>query len=480
MEAVTSLTKSLLHGLTMEPILVLFEKRDMHIAVAKESMERINKEGIELLKRNLELFKKNIAEIEPIAKEWLDWLREIHKKDLKSTSDRELVDFSLKYRAFYKEVYGRYFVVLVLEQPLTKHLQNVLEERCAKDAASAFTILTSSYDAMHTRQEEKERLQIAMQIKKNKEWNDIFLKETKEIEEAVGKDNELLALIEKHLERWFWITRDYEDPVLTKNDVLEKIKETLNAHDVEKKAHEAEHEQQGIERKIVEKEKELQLSEEERRFFAIMREGITLKELRKKIVSQSLYYFDAVIEEISQRTNLPLHLVRMLLPHDFEAVIIEKKDKREDIEKRYNKCVVGCEEGEYSLFQNEEAEQLFTTARKVNKDVKELKGLSGAAGVARGPARIVLHPSDFHKVQEGDIMITVQAVPSFIKPLMLCKGIVADGGSGITSHPATLAREVGIPCVVQTKIATEIIKDGDMVEVDGNNGFMRILKKRYG
>ncbi|MEK6921035.1 MAG: hypothetical protein AABX82_04080, partial [Nanoarchaeota archaeon] len=47
-------------------------------------------------------------------------------------------------------------------------------------------------------------------------------------------------------------------------------------------------------------------------------------------------------------------------------------------------------------------------------DVKELKGLSGAAGIAQGPARIVRHPSDFHKVQKGDIMITVQAVPSFI------------------------------------------------------------------
>jgi cell division protein FtsZ len=54
MEAVTSLTKELLNGLTMEPILLLFEKRDMHIAVAKESMERINKEGIEQLKNKVD------------------------------------------------------------------------------------------------------------------------------------------------------------------------------------------------------------------------------------------------------------------------------------------------------------------------------------------------------------------------------------------------------------------------------------------
>ena len=165
----------------------------------------------------------------------------------------------------------------------------------------------------------------------------------------------------------------------------------------------------------------------------------------------------------------------MLLPHDLEAAITNKENRKEQIEKRYNKCVVACKEGSYTLFENEEAEELFAAARKVNKNVKELKGLSGAAGIAPRPARIILHPSDFHKVQEGDIMITVQAVPSFIHTLRKCKGIVADGGSGITSHPATLAREVGIPCVVQTKIATEIIKDGDIVEVDGNTGFVRIL-----
>ena len=82
MESVTSITKKLLNGLTMEPILLLFEKRDMYIAVAKESMDRINKEGIEEIKKNPTLFRQNIAAIEPIAEEWLQWLKETQKRDL--------------------------------------------------------------------------------------------------------------------------------------------------------------------------------------------------------------------------------------------------------------------------------------------------------------------------------------------------------------------------------------------------------------
>ena len=54
--------------------------------------------------------------------------------------------------------------------------------------------------------------------------------------------------------------------------------------------------------------------------------------------------------------------------------------------------------------------------------------------------------------------------------------IVTNEG-GITSHAAILAREYNIPCIVGTKIATQILKDGDMVEVDANSGLVRILKK---
>ena len=181
----------------------------------------------------------------------------------------------------------------MLEQPLTKYLQMLLEKKA--NAAEAFTTLTFTYNAMHTKQEQKERLRIAAQIKNNLTWNELFSKESKLIEETITKEEELNAHIEKHTQRWFWITRDYEDPVLTKKDVIEKIKETLKEEDVETKADKAEKEKHEVEKRIIEKETELQLNEEEKRFFAIMREGITLKELRKKLVSQSLYYFDHVI-----------------------------------------------------------------------------------------------------------------------------------------------------------------------------------------
>ena len=54
--------------------------------------------------------------------------------------------------------------------------------------------------------------------------------------------------------------------------------------------------------------------------------------------------------------------------------------------------------------------------------------------------------------------------------------IITDAG-GLTSHAAIVSRELGIPCIVGTKIATQVLKDGDLVEVDAEKGIVKILKK---
>ncbi len=58
--------------------------------------------------------------------------------------------------------------------------------------------------------------------------------------------------------------------------------------------------------------------------------------------------------------------------------------------------------------------------------------------------------------------------------MIKCAGIVTDEG-GLISHAAIVARELQKPCIIGTKIATQILMDGDMVEVDANNGIVRKL-----
>ena len=103
----------------------------------------------------------------------------------------------------------------------------------------------------------------------------------------------------------------------------------------------------------------------------------------------------------------------------------------------------------------------------------EFSGMAVSPGKAQGPVKIVMNPDECSKVEKGDVIVSVQVVPSFSTAIIKASAIVCDGGHGITSHPATLAREAGIPCVIQTRFARDVLKDGDMVEVDGYAGVVK-------
>lgn len=110
-----------------------------------------------------------------------------------------------------------------------------------------------------------------------------------------------------------------------------------------------------------------------------------------------------------------------------------------------------------------------------HKKVDEFKGSIGSKGYARGVVAIVLKPSDQAKVMPGMVLVAPETTPDYIPSMGKAAAFVTDQG-GITSHAAIVAREMRKPCIIGTKIATQVLKDGDMVEVDADNGVVRIIK----
>lgn len=99
-----------------------------------------------------------------------------------------------------------------------------------------------------------------------------------------------------------------------------------------------------------------------------------------------------------------------------------------------------------------------------------LTGIPASQGTARGRARVLDVPAEGQILEEGDILVTVVTDPmSFVDIIDNAAALVTDLG-GITSHPAILARELGIPCVVGTKTGTQTIQEGMTIEVDGSAG----------
>lgn len=102
-------------------------------------------------------------------------------------------------------------------------------------------------------------------------------------------------------------------------------------------------------------------------------------------------------------------------------------------------------------------------------DTHVIRGLAASGGVYEGPARRVAGADDFDRILKGDVLLTESTTEAFNILLPLLGAIVTDSG-GLLSHSAIVAREYGIPGVVGTREATQLIADGALVRVDGDAG----------
>ncbi|EKE05955.1 MAG: hypothetical protein ACD_19C00140G0022 [uncultured bacterium] len=98
-----------------------------------------------------------------------------------------------------------------------------------------------------------------------------------------------------------------------------------------------------------------------------------------------------------------------------------------------------------------------------------LKGISASPGLGTGVVRILRSPKEIDKIKTGDILVAPMTSPDYVPAMKKAAAIVTNEG-GMTSHAAIVSREMGIPCVVGTKTGTKVLKDGDIVTVNGTTG----------
>lgn len=150
-----------------------------------------------------------------------------------------------------------------------------------------------------------------------------------------------------------------------------------------------------------------------------------------------------------------------------------------EIDKRKKAHVLSITNGEINLIAGDEALAFIKLLNeedksKVGNNVKEILGKPASPGKVTGKARICPSASDSHIVEEGDILVCSMTTPDYVPAMKKAGAIVTDEG-GLLCHAAIISRELGKPCVIATKIATKALKDGDLVEVDADNGIVRKL-----
>ncbi|MFO0563649.1 MAG: PEP/pyruvate-binding domain-containing protein [Polyangiales bacterium] len=106
-----------------------------------------------------------------------------------------------------------------------------------------------------------------------------------------------------------------------------------------------------------------------------------------------------------------------------------------------------------------------------------LRGIAASGGAVRGRARIVRDPAHGSALQPGEILVVRVADVGWTPLFLTAAGVVTELG-GALSHASLVAREYGVPAVVNVERATSILRDGQLVEVDGDGGVVRVLEER--
>ncbi|WP_182379403.1 PEP-utilizing enzyme [Nocardioides sp. WS12] len=102
-----------------------------------------------------------------------------------------------------------------------------------------------------------------------------------------------------------------------------------------------------------------------------------------------------------------------------------------------------------------------------------LRGIAASTGVVEGPARVVVDPV-IDELEPGEILVCRTTDPSWASTFMLAAGAVIEVGSAL-SHGAILARELGVPCVINVADATTRLKTGDIIRIDGRTGDIAVI-----
>jgi len=155
------------------------------------------------------------------------------------------------------------------------------------------------------------------------------------------------------------------------------------------------------------------------------------------------------------------------------------EEERTNIGSRVNGCaIVNGSLVAHDEMENTLSEEHLNLERPGEPEVFNgtLTGTTAHKGVARGSVRIIQEKACIGDIEDGEVLVTHMTGPQFLPAMKKAAAIVTDEG-GVTCHAAIVSRELKKPCVIGTKIATQVLKDGDMVEVDAERGVVTIIEK---
>jgi phosphoenolpyruvate synthase/pyruvate phosphate dikinase len=469
--------------------LSIYEYPQLKIYFYSEEFKQLSKEILSRLVDDPNFGIKDVNEVIDRVNLFLTFSDELEKTNFASFSDKQLLLLLKKCHSNYESVHLLGWVGNTSDMPdmlFTKHLLFVLRERIRKKGSlinpqSAFSKLTTPREDSFMQMEHEALLQILIEIDKNPNLRKIFsdLEPRHILDKIEGKF--VHKEISLHAKKYGWLGYGFVGPgwdetyfvgilssLLRQKVVPEKLIEEIKKNKVDLTIEQE---------KII---KSLELDAKEMGLFEAARGFVFTKGLRKDAMFKFFSKMELLYREISRRTHLSITDIRFCFPHEFEKLFSSDSDFYKLLQERqkFSLCESIGAYAEDTYLVGKDAKKYIENISFEKEDSAQISVLTGTCacpGRVRGKVKIINTAKEMIKMEKGDVLVSIATSPDLVVAMKKASAIVTDMG-GITSHAAIVSRELNIPCVVGTKLATKALKDNTLVDVDATHGVVKIVE----
>jgi len=436
------------------------------------------------IKRDKKFITQHLKKCLQNGKDLVDLSEKIKKSKLSQKTNKEVLKIFLEYWEKFREtiIHAMPIVGRVLSEILiNEYLWKKLSRKEVKNLGYFLNLLSIPQEFTLMKKDEIGLLKLVLKISKRPKTARLFLK--KKFKELIKKlpllGPEIDKLIGQHLAKYGYLYMGFDGKPKNKNDYLKELAITLKRGDYQKTLKNIERQQKEVRLKQKILIKRLKFSPEAEKLVKNLQECAYFQTYSDNMASLAIYNVQNLYQEIARRMGLKTKEAKFLIPPEIKYLL--EKNKKADpklIKKRKICTLFFLKDGGFEIIEGKRAKEKAGNLLKAIPATrkKEARGIPASWGKAIGRVKVILriNKKEIKKFRKGNILITSMTSVDFVPLMRKAKAVVTDEG-GLTSHAAIISREFGIPCVIGTKVATKVFHDGQKVEVDADEGRIRIL-----
>ncbi len=453
-----------------------------------DDLEKGLQKILKKVKEDKEYLKWLINKDEELRKAHEKIIKRLEKTDITALSFTEAIKQYQEFSASYRKAIAISLIIECFTYPTEDLIRNTIKDELVQKgkgdlAERAINLLTGALHPSFIGKHQLAMLHIAQEVKE-KNWKEIFLQksshEIKKTIKASAEGKNILKKIEEYQQKMFWMNNAYAGAkVLSVEHFIEEIKHILEKyHDPKREIQQEEEHFKTIEERKKAFFEEHALSNDLKTLIETNDAMGIIHDVRKEVITHSNHFIDLFAARIGKELSIPLEDIRYLSHYEIEEAILKTITKAE-LEERKRKSVFITEYGEtqYIAIGKEAEEIIATVSAEHSHEAQEmLKGHCASQGHAIGIVKVCRGMEEVAKFQEGQILVACMTQPEFVPAMKKAAAIVTDEG-GLTCHAAIISRELRKPCIISTKKATRVLKDGMKVEVNATEGYVKVIKE---